>query len=448
MLLKYFGLEDDPFGVTPEPRCLFESRTHREALASLKYAFYSNRGFTALIARPGMGKTTLLYRFLNEIRDSARSVFLFDLDMQCEPRELIGYILRDLGLAPAGSSAEMHGQLNDLLVTEARAGRRVVIVIDEAQNLSEPVLETVRLLSNFETPRAKLLQIVLAGQPQLAEKLVLPSLTQLRQRISTICRIEPLSPAETRAYIEHRLKLSGYSGPQLFSDAALTHIAVASQGTPRIINNLCFNSLSLCRAMNTRQVSSAMIEEVLADQKLVPEPEKAPEPAPAPAIAPKAEPTYEPESEDESERKKPERRWIAIAAALAVAAVAGLAWFASSGGLQPNRGTASHPAVASRAPAAPEATPQASEAGKASPGFSMPKAPFEITIEPHQTLKDITVKYFGDFSPARLHQIQALNPTITNPDHIEAGQTIWLPGSATATFDQNAAPAPSARNLP
>src|ERR1700686_155099 len=116
MLLQYFGMSDDPFGVTPEPRFLYPSNTHREALASLKYGFYSNRGFTALIAPPGLGKTPVLDSFLGGLRAPARSVFLFDIDSQCEPRELIGSILRDLGIVPAASSTEMHEQLNGVLV--------------------------------------------------------------------------------------------------------------------------------------------------------------------------------------------------------------------------------------------------------------------------------------------------------------------------------------------
>src|SRR3954471_2806040 len=176
MLLRFFGLNEAPFGVTPEPRFLYPSRTHREALASLKYGLQANRGFTAMIASPGLGKTTLLYTHLNDIRAFARSVFLFDVDGDCSPRELIGSILSDLGITPAPTAAGMHDQLNKVLVEESRAGRTVVIVIDEAQNLSAAALETLRLLSNFETPRAKLLHIVLAGQLQLLDKLEQASL--------------------------------------------------------------------------------------------------------------------------------------------------------------------------------------------------------------------------------------------------------------------------------
>jgi len=270
MLLRYYGFREDPFGATPDSRSLYQSPSHCEALASLKYGFSSNRGFIALIAQPGMGKTTLLFRFLEEIRASARTAFIFDIDPQCEPREIVSYILRDIGIVPGRDHAEMHEQLNLAVVAEARAGRRFVVVIDEAQNLSDEALEVVRMLTNFETPRAKLMQVVLAGQPQLSDKLMKPSLLQLRQRISTFCRIEPLTTDQTHAYIDHRLKFAGYDGPPLFTPEAVSRITEASRGIPRNINNVCFNALSLCCALKRKQVDGSMIAEVLADQQLLP----------------------------------------------------------------------------------------------------------------------------------------------------------------------------------
>lgn len=312
MLLQYFGFREDPFGATPDPRCLYPSHTHREALASLEYGFYSNRGFTAMIAPPGMGKTTLLFRFLRDIKESSRSVFLFDIDAECEPRELIAYILRDIGIAPGRSSSEMHEQLTGALVTETRAGRKFVLVIDEAQNLSDAVLERVRLLTNFETSRGKLMQIVLSGQPQLSDKLIQPSLAQLRQRISTICRIEPLSKDETVAYIDYRLKLAGYDGDPLFTEDALALITAAGDGVPRTINNLCFNALSLCRALNSKQVDGSMVSEVIADLQLTPQSKE-----PIAVVGKGAA-----EQPSEAEQRKPAARllklWIPAAAMLLV----------------------------------------------------------------------------------------------------------------------------------
>jgi general secretion pathway protein A len=270
MLLQYFGLKEEPFGVSPDPRRLFLSQTHREALEALQSGFSSNRGFTAMIAPPGMGKTTLLFRFLEQIRESARVVFLFDVDSTCEPREFVAYILRDLGIVPAQSSAEMHDQLSDVLLQENHAGRKFVIVIDEAQNLSDAVLERVRLLTNFESSKGKLIQVVLSGQPQLSDKLLQSSLVQLRQRISTVCHIKSLSIEETIGYINYRVKMAGYLGQPLFTEGAMRLIAQASQGTPRTINNLCFNALTLCCKLKSKEVDIAMVAKVISALQLVP----------------------------------------------------------------------------------------------------------------------------------------------------------------------------------
>jgi general secretion pathway protein A len=270
MLLQYFGLKEEPFGVSPDPRRLFLSQTHREALEALQSGFSSNRGFTAMIAPPGMGKTTLLFRFLEEIRSTARVVFLFDVDATCEPREFVAYILRDLGIAPAQGSAEMHDQLSDVLMEENLAGRKFVIVIDEAQNLSEAVLERVRLLTNFESSKGKLIQVVLSGQPQLSDKLLQSSLLQLRQRISTVCHIKSLSIEETIGYINYRVKMAGYLGQPLFTEGAMRLIAQASNGTPRTINNLCFNALTLCCKLKSKEVDIAMVAKVISALQLIP----------------------------------------------------------------------------------------------------------------------------------------------------------------------------------
>jgi type II secretory pathway predicted ATPase ExeA len=271
MLSQYFGFKEEPFGFSPDPRCLFLSRTHQQALEALEEGFSSNRGFTAMIAPPGMGKTTLLFRFLEDVRESARVVFLFDLDATCEPREFVAYVLRDLGITPAQGSAEMHDQLSEALIKENIAGRKFVIVIDEAQNLSEAVLERVRLLTNFENSRGKLIQVVFSGQPQLSGKLLQSSLIQLRQRISTVCHIDPLSAEEIAGYIDYRVKMAGYLGRSLFAEDAIKLIAEASQGTPRVINNLCYKSLALCSKLKSRQVDAAMVAQVITALQLVPQ---------------------------------------------------------------------------------------------------------------------------------------------------------------------------------
>ena len=202
-----------------------------------------------------------------------------------------------------------------------------MVVIDEAQNLSDAVLERVRLLTNFETSRAKLMQIVLSGQPQLSDKLMQPSLVQLRQRISTICRLEPLSTEETSAYIDYRLKQAGYDGEPLFTKDALKLIAEASQGIPRTINNLCFNALSLCCALKSKQVDDGMVAEVIADLQLIPQSRE-----PIAAVGEVAA-----EQPREREKRKQARRllkfWIPAASALLVMCVLGVLGSPNSGSL-------------------------------------------------------------------------------------------------------------------
>jgi general secretion pathway protein A len=264
MLLDYYGLREQPFGVTPDPNYLYLSRTHGEALGALVDGIKADRGFMALIAEPGMGKTTILYRLMEELRDSARTVFLFQT--QCDSREFFRYILSELGIKTARMGlVSMHNKLNEVLFSEMLAGRRFVVVVDEAQDLDEPVLETIRLLSDFETPHAKLLGIILSGQPLLAEKLAQPALSQLKQRIAVVRRLERLSADETACYIEHRLKVAGFSGERLFETEALALIGEQSLGIPREINNLCFNALSLGEARRSPTISGEIAQEVFAN---------------------------------------------------------------------------------------------------------------------------------------------------------------------------------------
>jgi general secretion pathway protein A len=265
MFLDFYGLKEEAFGVTPDPRFLYLSPEHREALASVYYGIESGRGFLALIAVPGMGKTTLLFHLLERFRSSARTAFLFQT--QCNSREFLRFLLNEFS-CESGSGNDpvaMHEEFNRLLLQEARAGRRCIVIVDEAQNLDPSVLETIRLLSDFETPRAKLLQIVLAGQPELANKLARPSLAQLRQRISLIGRLSPLPPDEIRKYIAYRLKVAGLNEQRIFTDEACEMIAELSLGIPRNINNLCFNALSLGFALRQPTISADIMREVASD---------------------------------------------------------------------------------------------------------------------------------------------------------------------------------------
>ena len=265
MFLDFYGLKQQPFGVTPDPRFLYLSPAHREALASLYYGIEAGRGFLALIAKPGMGKTSLLFHLLHRFQSTARTAFVFQT--QCTSREFMRFLLLevDCEIDDQQDLVSMHDLFNRCLLREARAGRRVIIVIDEAQNLEPSVLETVRLLSDFETPQAKLLQIVMAGQPELADKLARPSLTQLRQRISLLSSLEPLPLREVERYIEHRLRVAGYEGESMFSPGAQKLLWELSRGIPRSINNLCFNAMSLGCALQRKMIDADLLQEVAAD---------------------------------------------------------------------------------------------------------------------------------------------------------------------------------------
>jgi general secretion pathway protein A len=266
-LVGHFGLRENAFGVTPDPRFLFLSQTHREALASLVNGIDCDFGFQILVAQPGMGKTTLLFNFLERFRATAHTAFLFQ--PQSNPCELLQSVLLELGTHTEETSLrKLSEQLNQVLSRSAEERKRVIVVLDEAQNLDFAVLEALRQLSNFETASSKLMQIVLAGQPQLAKRLALPEQEQLMQRISAFGRLSPLALTETQAYIDHRLATAGYQGSHLFTQGAIRNIWDHSRGVPRNINKLCFNAMLLAFAEHAKSIDARIVEEAARDLDL------------------------------------------------------------------------------------------------------------------------------------------------------------------------------------
>ena len=262
MYLKFYGLHEAPFAPTPDPKFLFQSERHREALAQLMYGVRERKGFIVLSGEIGTGKTTLLRTLIERVDSSTPIAYVHNSALQIEG--LLEYVLNDWGVkSMAATHAARLGELNEFLIDQHRRGLSPVLVIDEAQNLSIETLEAVRLLSNFETTNQKLMQILLVGQPELRDKLNLPELRQLKQRIGLRCHIGPLSPEETRLYIRHRLRVAGASDTGIFTDAAIQKITEYSRGTPRVINMVADHCLLSGYADSKRRVDAGMVKEAI-----------------------------------------------------------------------------------------------------------------------------------------------------------------------------------------
>jgi general secretion pathway protein A len=254
MYLKYFELTEKPFELTPDPKFLFLTPGHREALAQLTYGVQERKGFILMSGEVGTGKTTLLRSLLHRHGSQVEYAFIMNSTLPFD--EILEYALADLGVAdPRGSRAQRLMALNRFLIEQHRAGRTTILVIDEAQNLSVEALEEIRLLSNFETSSGKLLQIILSGQPELHAKLQLPQLRQLKQRIALRCTLKPMAEDEVEQYIAAHLRLAGARRP-LFTPAAVRHIAMYSAGIPRIVNMVCDHCLLHAYANQSREIDA------------------------------------------------------------------------------------------------------------------------------------------------------------------------------------------------
>jgi len=276
MYCDFYQMTERPFAVTPDPKCLYLNARYREALAALHYGITQRKGFITLIGEAGTGKTTLLKRLLEDFDAKTRSVFIFNTHVSFE--EILEYLFAEFDLpVHNGKKLYMLQRLNTFLLEELRGGGNVALLIDEAQDLEHAVLEDLRLLSNLETAKEKILQIVLSGQPELGDKLSNPNLRQLRQRIAVSCRLLPLSRDEISEYIQYRLHAVGCNDLKLFTREAEDQIYHFSRGIPRLINVVCDNALVIGYALGKKRIGGDVIEEAAADLMPVQEPTE-PEP--------------------------------------------------------------------------------------------------------------------------------------------------------------------------
>jgi len=268
MYKSFYGLKENPFNVNPDPRFLFLTKQIEEALTGLMYGIQTRKGFITLTGEVGTGKTTLINRLLDWLHHRrARTAFLFNSRMNSS--QLFDFILAEFDIpCESKSKSQQLLKLNHWLLERYRDGETVVLIIDEAQNLTYPVLEEIRLLTNLETSTEKLLQIVLSGQPELEEKLKLPQLRQLRQRIMLRCRTTPLSEQQTGEYITERLRIAGASGAPIFSAKTIETIHVYSLGIPRVINLLCEHSLVNGFVEQQRPIQPKIVEDVAHEFQL------------------------------------------------------------------------------------------------------------------------------------------------------------------------------------
>jgi|SRR6516162_5927308 general secretion pathway protein A len=268
MYKAFFGLKENPFNVNPDPRYLLLTKQIEEALTGLMYGIQTKKGFITLTGEVGTGKTTLVNRLLDWLHHRrARTAFLFNSRMNSS--QLFDFILAEFEIkCDSKSKSQQLMSLNHWLLDRFRSGESVVLIIDEAQNLTFPVLEEIRLLTNLETATEKLLQIVLSGQPELEDKLKLPELRQLRQRITLRCKTGPLTKEQTYEYIQERLRIAGANSTPIFSQQAMDTIHLYSLGVPRVINLLCEHALVNAYADQQRPIAAKIVEEVAREFQL------------------------------------------------------------------------------------------------------------------------------------------------------------------------------------
>jgi general secretion pathway protein A len=382
MYARHFGFLEDPFGAAADPKFLYFSREHAEALAALHYGLLERRGVLVLAAPPGMGKTTMLHHLLKHWKDKADTAFLYRPPETRE--EMIAGVLEDLGLEAGPTYAENCRRLRDQAVESRRLGRRLLLFFDEAQGIPAEVLEEIRRLSNLETPDEKLIDILLVGQAGLALA------EALGQRVAIWAEMEALDAAEVRRYVEHRMRAAGRPRGQVFSRDALARIAELSGGIPRKINTICFQALSAAFAKGEKRVGRSAFEPI--------------------------------------PQQRPRFRWSAAAGVLLVAgglaAVASVQWPAPRAVASVQWPVSSNPAPTTVLAAA---APQLVE-----PQLPEPDPGRVVRVKRGETMRRIALREYGRWDGKIWERIRSGNPGLTDPAKLLAGQMVALPASEDA----------------
>ncbi len=425
MYNSYFGFHESPFSVTPDPRFFYTNPVYLEAYAALRYGIEAKKGFVVITGEVGTGKTTLLRKLLHNLKDNVRSTFIFNTHLSFV--ELLQATLHDLGVAPKdGSKVTMLQQLYDYLIQQLKQGHTVAALIDEAQDLSDEVLEDLRLLSNLETDREKLLQIVLVGQPELETKLDQPALRQLKQRVAVRCRLEPLKDDEVGPYIDFRLRAAGYAGKSLFHRDAVKQIGFYSKGIPRLMNIICDNALLTAYAESKKTVSTDMIKEAARDLRIEPA-IRITTAASAPAIlASKTEwqaPIHQVTDEAAGRRTK-HAVSAGVGTLLGILAFAGVASVIAPQNLLNRAGKIPDPVKQNQQPVPRKPKSEVEFKRK---DQQTKHEDQQITIEYGATIYKIAIDAYGENTVLGMDLIKEFNPQIENLNWVFAGQDLLLP---------------------
>jgi general secretion pathway protein A len=412
MYLKYYGIKKQPFHITPDPEFLYLSPSHREALAAIIYGIEQRKGFIAIIGAVGVGKTTILRSYLETSeKKHLKIIYIFNTRLTFE--ELLKTIYHELGLhIETDDVLMMINKLYEILIEEYKQGNTVVLIIDEAQNMPVDTLENLRMLSNLETSKDKLIQIVLVGQPEFEDKINLNRLRQLRQRLAIRSIILPLTKNESMEYIRFRLQKAGSNAASVFTTEALKKIIKKANGIPRVLNILCDNALITGFGYRQKPVSNKITREIIRDFEGL-------------------------------EQRSSDRWWLFAVPVVALLLLGVTMWFVLYNEtytvkapvimpheekkpdnpfkeIKPTEKPAAQDNQMEPAPAKNEVAPVI---GKSEPGVTIK------TVVPGDTLSKLAQKVYGNTDNKVMKTIQQNNPQITDPNLIHAGSTIIFPDS-------------------